>query len=127
MNIAHLMRSLITDARPMDAKALELKVGQIVRGLVLQLLENDEALLKIEGIQVRARLETPLGTGQTATLQVQPESSANQIILKPLEASRTAIESESLHQILRDFGIKNTQSHRQLVQLMHSEGVPLNK
>ena len=61
---------------------LELKVGQIVKGVVLQLLSDQEALVNIGGTQVRAKLETPLKQGDVTMLQVQPESNGGQILLE---------------------------------------------
>ncbi|KIL36561.1 hypothetical protein SD70_31470 [Gordoniibacillus kamchatkensis] len=57
MNISGLLRSLLGDARPADAKTLELKVGQIVKGIVLQLFSEQDALVNINGVQVRAKRE----------------------------------------------------------------------
>ena len=39
MNISGLIRSLVGDLTASESKVLELKVGQIVKGVVLQLLE----------------------------------------------------------------------------------------
>ncbi|KRF31959.1 hypothetical protein [Paenibacillus sp. Soil787] len=106
---------------------LELKVGQIVKGVVLQLLSDQEALINIGGVQVRAKLETPLKQGDVTMLQVQPESSGGQILLKPLTASDLQIADDSLSELLKAFTIKDTAGNRQMVQQMQQEGVPLSK
>ena len=85
MNISGLIRSLVGDLTASDSKVLELKVGQIVKGVVLQLLSDQEALLNIGGTQVRAKLETPLKQGDVTMLQVQPESNGGQIMLNRLQ------------------------------------------
>ncbi|MBD0380376.1 hypothetical protein [Paenibacillus sedimenti] len=127
MNISGLIRSLVGDLTAADTKVLELKVGQIVKGVVLQLLSDQDALLNIGGVQVRAKLETPLKQGDVTMLQVQPESSGGQIMLKPLESSDVQIADDSLTELLKAFSLKDNASNRQMVQTMQREGVPLTK
>ena len=124
MNISGLIRSLVGDLTASESKVLELKVGQIVKGVVLQLLSDQEALINIGGVQVRAKLETPLKQGDVTMLQVQPESSGGQILLKPLTASDVQIADDSLSELLKAFTIKDTAGNRQMVQQMQQEGVP---
>lgn len=127
MNISGLIRSLVGDLTASESKVLELKVGQIVKGVVLQLLSDQEALINIGGVQVRAKLETPLKQGDVTMLQVQPESSGGQILLKPLTASDVQIADDSLSELLKAFTIKDTAGNRQMVQQMQQEGVPVSK
>lgn len=127
MNISGLIRSLVGDLTASESKVLELKVGQIVKGVVLQLLSDQEALINIGGVQVRAKLETPLKQGDVTMLQVQPESSGGQILLKPLTASDVQITEDSLSELLEAFTIKDTAGNRQMVQQMQQEGVPVSK
>ncbi|MBA2937857.1 hypothetical protein HZF08_06025 [Paenibacillus sp. CGMCC 1.16610] len=127
MNISGLIRSLVGDLTASDSKVLELKVGQVVKGVVLQLLSDQEALLNISGVQVRAKLETPLKQGDVTYLQVQPESSGGQIMMKPLTASDVQITEDSLADLLKAFSVKDTAGNRQMVQLMQQEGVPVSK
>ncbi|MDR6552838.1 hypothetical protein [Paenibacillus qinlingensis] len=127
MNISGLIRNLVGDLTATDPKILELKVGQIIKGVVLQLLSDQEALLNIGGTQVRAKLETPLKQGDVTMLQVQPESKAGQIILKPLVASDVWIADDSLGDLLKAFDVKNTASNRQMVQQLQQEGIPVSK
>ncbi|MZQ81609.1 hypothetical protein GQF01_05620 [Paenibacillus sp. 5J-6] len=127
MNISGLIRSLVGDLTASDSKVLELKVGQVVKGVVLQLLSDQEAFLNIGGVQVRAKLETPLKQGDVTYLQVQPESSGGQIMLKPLTASGVQITEDSLGDLLKAFSVKDTAGNRQMVQHMQQEGVPVTK
>ncbi|WP_437180183.1 hypothetical protein [Paenibacillus andongensis] len=127
MNISGLIRSLVGDLTASESKVLELKVGQIVKGVVLQLLSDQEALINIGGVQVRAKLETPLKQGDVTMLQVQPESSGGQILLKPLTASDVQIADDSLGELLKAFTVKDTAGNRQMVQQMQQEGVPVSK
>ncbi len=65
MNIGQLMRGLLGDVQAGDSRALELKVGQIVRGVIMQTMDNNEAIVQINGTQVQAKLETALRSGQS--------------------------------------------------------------
>jgi hypothetical protein len=127
MNISGLIRSLVGDLQVSDSKTLELKVGEIVRGVVLQMLSDQDALININGVQVRAKLETPLKQGDVTMLQVQPESNGSQILLKPLASSDVTIADESMKDLLKSFTLKDIPVNRQMVQQMQQEGVPLAK
>jgi hypothetical protein len=127
MNVGRLLRSLLNDAQIGEPKTLELKVGQIVKGLVLQLLSEQDALVNIGGVQVKAHLETPLKQGEVTMLQVQPESNNGQIILKPLANSTIEIAPESLADVLSNMGLKDTNTNRQSIQALHPANVSLTK
>ncbi|MCZ8520074.1 MULTISPECIES: hypothetical protein [Paenibacillus] len=127
MNIGGMIRGLIGEAQVSEPKSLELKVGQVVKGMVTQLVSDHEAVLNIGGVQVRAQLETPLKQGEVTMLQVQPESSGGQIVLKPMQTSNVQIADGSLGEVLKTVGLEDTPANRQLVQGMHQAGVSLSK
>lgn len=127
MNVGQLLRSLLNEAQPGEPKTLELKVGQIVKGLVLQLLSEQDALVNIGGVQVKAHLETPLKQGEVAMLQVQPDTGNGQITLKPMANSTISIADGSLTDILNNMGLKDTAANRQIVQTVHQENISLSK
>jgi hypothetical protein len=127
MNINQLFRTFAKEMRPVAAGQLELKVGQIVRGVVLKPLEGQDALVNIGGKVVRAQLEAPLKQGEATMLQVQPESTQGQIVLKPLQASVVPIADESLASLLEGMDLQDRPEIRQLVQQMHQTGIPLTK
>ena len=127
MNISGLIRNLVGDLTASDSKTLELKVGQIVKGVVMQLLSDQEAVINISGVQVSAKLETPLKQGDVTMLQVQPESSGGQVVLKPLASSNVPITDDSFSELLKAFAVKDTAPTRQMVQTMQQAGVPLTK
>lgn len=126
MNISQLLRGIVGSAQPIDAKTLELKIGQVVKGIVLQLLTEQDAMVNIGGVPIRARLETPLQVGQMTLLQVQPESSTGQVVLKPLGSSNVQILETSLPDLVKSFGMKDTEANRNLVQQLHAAAIPLN-
>lgn len=127
MNIGHLLRQWIGEARATEGKALELKAGQIVRGTVLQLLADQEAMLMIGGVKLRARLETPLQQGESTFLQVLAETRAGQIRLKPVQGGGTLLPEAPLLEMLKEFGLKDTVSNRQLLLWMQQSSVSLTR
>jgi hypothetical protein len=127
MNVGQLLRSLLSEAQPGEPKTLELKIGQIVKGMVLQLLSEQDALVNIGGVQVKAHLETPLKQGEVTLLQVQPESSNGQITLKPVASSTVQIADESLADVLNNMGLKDTATNRQIIQALHQDNITLSK
>src|SRR5690554_1707101 len=126
VNISQLLRGIVGSTQNVDAKALELKIGQIVKGVVLQLLADQEAIVNIGGAPVRARLETPLQVGQMTLMQVQPQSNSGQVVLKPLGSSNVPILETSLADLLKNFGMKDTEANRVLLQQLHAAAIPLN-
>jgi len=126
MHISRLLSGLIGSKEPAEPKVFELKVGEVVRGLVLQMLTEHDALLQISGTLVRARLETPLAQGQATLLQVQPESTAGQIMLKPLKSSAVPIAEDSLAEMAKSFGLKDTEINRSLIRELHAASIPIN-
>lgn len=126
MDVSRIMRSLLGEVSG-EPKALELKSGQVVRGVVLQLLEDREALLNIMGVPVRARLESPLAAGQTTLLQVLPESHSGVIHMRPLSVSSKELSTESMTNVLNTVGVKDTPTNRMIVRTLNEEGVPLTR
>jgi hypothetical protein len=127
VNVSQMMRQMMRELQGNDPKALELKVGQVVKGLVVQLLAENEAIINIGGHLLKAKLETPLQQGQVTMLQVQPNSTANQMLLKPVGSSIIPITEESMPELLKSAGLKDTPIHRQLLQLAHGQQVPITK
>lgn len=127
MNISRLMTQLFGQNRTPETRTLELKPGEVVSGVVVQLLEGREAIVKVGDHLVRARLELDIPQGQRTLLQVQPETMNGQIVLKPLTASGVPIAETSLAELLSRFGLQDTPGNRLLLQELHSAGVPLTR
>ncbi|QDY82167.1 DNA ligase [Paenibacillus polymyxa] len=127
MNIGSVFRGLLGDVKAGEAKKLDMQPGQVVRGVVLKVSEDgDEAVLQIQGSQVRAKLETPLQPGQTATFQVQPASPSGMTVLKPLnDAANMPQQTVALADVLESVGLPDTNQNRELIQAMQKNGVPL--
>ncbi|MEK3786491.1 DNA ligase [Paenibacillus sp. FSL K6-1230] len=129
MNIGSVIRGLMGDAKAGDSKKLELQTGQVVRGTVMQVSDDgNEAVIQIQGAQVRAKLETPLQAGQTTLLQVQPPGENGMAVLKPLSQSPyLPLPSVSLSEVLKSVGLPDTADNRELIQLMQRNGIPLTQ
>lgn len=92
MNIGTLIRGLLGEQKPGAAKSLELKEGQVVRGVVLSVSDSGkEAVVQIQGTPVRAELETPLLPGETLNLQVGSPGEGGLPVLKPVSLGETAL------------------------------------
>ncbi|AIQ13369.1 putative sodium/potassium/calcium exchanger [Paenibacillus durus] len=127
MNIGSLIRGLLGDSKPGAAKALELKEGQIVRGVVLNVSESGkEALVQIHGTPVRAELETPLQPGQSLNLQVGPPGDRGMPVLKPAPAGSSA-SPQTMGEALSALGLSDSKAGREIIQAMQAGGLPLTK
>ncbi|TMV52012.1 hypothetical protein FE783_03455 [Paenibacillus mesophilus] len=127
MQIGQMISHMLGDMQPTEAKSLELKVGQIVKGMVLQLLGEQDALVNIGGVHMRAKLETPLRQGQVTHFQVQPESNGSQIVLKPVQGQQTPLTDDSIADMIRSFGMKDQPDVRQLAKVLQQSDIELTK
>lgn len=129
MNIGSLIRGLLGEQKPGDVKALELKPGQVVRGVVMNVSDDgQEAVVQIQGAQVKAKLETPLRAGETALLQVQPPGEGGTAVLKPLsQMPGQPLSPSSMSEVLEFAGLPDTKENREMIRSMQQAGVPLTK
>lgn len=129
MNIGSLIRGLLGDSKPGDMKQLDVKTGQVVRGVVLNVSEDGtEADIQIQGVKVHAKVETPLQQGQATLLQVQPPAEDGAMVLKPLSDSPyTTISAKSMGEVLTAVGLTDTKANREMIQTLQASGVPLTK
>ncbi|NIK68810.1 flagellar hook-length control protein FliK [Paenibacillus sp. BK720] len=125
MNIGQLVRGLLGESSGSgDTRKLELKPGQVVRGLVLQLLENNEATVQINGVQVRAVLELPLEPGKFAMLQVQPQSAGGLLVLKQVE-NQAGLE-DALKDWLKQSGLPDQEWASNILKDLRKDGVTMS-
>ncbi|HEY2492266.1 MAG TPA: hypothetical protein VGI33_05085 [Paenibacillus sp.] len=129
MNIGSMMRGLLADSKVGDINKLEMKTGQVVRGVVLSVSEDgQDAVLQIQGVKVQAKLETPLQQGQATLLQVQPPGEDGKMVMKPLSQSPyTAIPASSIADVLTSVGLSDTKANREMIQTLQASGVPITK
>jgi hypothetical protein len=128
-DIGSIWRAWFGDAMPQQegARLLELRIGQIVRGVLLQLVGEREGIVSVGGVPVRARLEADIPVGRGVMLQVQPGSDANNIILKPVTLETgAAVPDESLKNILRSFGLPDKPWAMELLRNLKRDGFALD-
>lgn len=128
MNIGSLFRGLIGDSKPGEAKQMELKEGQVVRGVVTSVSEDgQEAVVQIQGVKVRAKLETPLQQGATTLLQVQPPDQDGMPVLKPVAGNpANPLPNASMGEVLESFNLPDTKENREMITQMRASGITLN-
>ncbi|NQX46153.1 DNA ligase [Paenibacillus tritici] len=129
MNIGSLVRSLLGDSKAGEAKSVELKQGQVVRGVVLSVSDSGkEAVVQIQGTPVRAELETPLAAGQTLNLQVGAPGEGGLPVLKPVSLGEAALVSaQSMGEAIESLGLANSKAGREIVQAMQAGGLAFTK
>ncbi|RKP55438.1 hypothetical protein D7Z26_09625 [Cohnella endophytica] len=128
MNIGPMIRAMMGDAQPTDARSLELRIGQIVRGVLMELLENQEAIVNINGVQVKAKLEADMPVGKSMLLQVQPNVNGGLLALKPLPDASDAMPYETLSKdLLKSFGLPEQKWSMELLRGLKRDGYPIGK
>ncbi|MFD0959462.1 hypothetical protein [Paenibacillus chungangensis] len=127
MNISQMMRGLLGDAVSGETRAMELKVGQVVRGVVMKLLDNNEAIVQINGVTIRAKLEMPLQAGQSAYLQVQPESRGSMVVLRGIDPAALGLADDTLRDLVKLLGLPEAKWAEELVRSLRSEGIPFDR
>lgn len=125
MNIGNI-KGMLGDAVSNDVRTLELKIGQVVRGVVLQQYDNNEALVNINGVQVRAKLEIPLMEGQAALMQVQPDSKGSYILLRQMDPTSLGM-NDPMKDILKAMSLPDKAWANEIIKDLRREGFPLNK
>ncbi len=128
MHIGAFIRGLVgSEPRVGDVKELELRSGQVVSGLVLESADN-EALIQINGAQVRAKLEVPLQPGQRTLLVVQPEQVDGLPVLKPADSMSGSLAPGTLKDIVKSLGLPaDKQWALDVVKQLQKDGVPLTR
>lgn len=127
MNITSMVRGLTGDAKPGEARVLELKTGQQVRGVVQSVsADGKEAVVQINGVAVKAVLESPLQPGQATWLQVAGQQEDGTIVLKPSDGPN-AQPMASIADALKQAGLPDEPWARQLIQEIQKSGVPITR
>ncbi|WP_018922571.1 hypothetical protein [Salsuginibacillus kocurii] len=127
-------------------QSLNLRQGQIFQGQVMKLFPQSLATLRIGDMNVTARLEAALSTGQSYTFQVKkgegiprlqvldsntvrpPESQAQQAGTGNTEARASGQAASSSHTtVLSQLGLGDTRANQQLLSHLQREQVPFTR
>lgn len=127
IQIGSMLRAMLGEVSQADSRALELRIGQIVRGVLMEMLDNGEALMNIGGVQVRAKLEADLPVGRGTLLQVQPGSGGGTVMLKPLADVFEALPDETLKTMLKSFGLPDQKWAFELMRGLKRDGYAIGK
>ncbi|MFC5649029.1 flagellar hook-length control protein FliK [Paenibacillus solisilvae] len=127
MNIGQLVRGLLGEVQAGDSKALELKVGQVVRGVIMQMMDNNEAMVQINGTLVQAKLETALQPGQSTLLQVQPQSASGTLVLKMVDQHAASFTEESVKEWVKTLALPDQKWAAELVRDLRRDGAVLTR
>jgi hypothetical protein len=127
MNIGQMMRSFLGETTGSDSRQVELKAGQVVRGVVLQVMDNSEALVQIGGVQVRAKLEAPMQAGQSAMLQVQPQTSGAVITLKQVDPGAVGLPEDTFKEWAKQLALPEQKWAVEIVKDLRKDGLILNR
>jgi len=128
VNISQMMRGLLGDAAASDTRAMELKVGQVVRGVIMQMLDNNEAVVNINGVPIRAALEVPMQQGQSAMLQVQAQSNAGLVVLKQIDLAASGhLPEETFKEWAKALSLPEQKWSAELVKDLRREGLALTR
>lgn len=127
MNIGPMIKALIGDGQPVDSRSLELRIGQIVRGVLMEILDGQDALINIGGVQVRAKLEAEMSPGKSTLLQVQTMGAGGQLTLKPLSDLSDAIPDSGLKDILKSFGLPEQKWAMEMLRGLKRDGYSIGR
>jgi hypothetical protein len=98
INAAKLITSLMNDNPTSIGQRVELRAGQILKGTVLKLLSETQALVQLGGLKVTAELNANLNAGDKVWLQVQPSN--DPVTLKILDQNQWAQGAKPIPQNL---------------------------
>ncbi|MBO7744208.1 hypothetical protein I8J29_08385, partial [Paenibacillus sp. MWE-103] len=127
MSIGQLMKGLVGDAQAGDVRALELKAGQKVRGVLVKMTGDQEGIVQINGVAVQAKLDAPLEPGKAVLLQVQPESADGALVLKQAEPDAGPAPEASVKAWIQALGLPDTKASASLVAELRNDGLALTR
>lgn len=125
MNLDALFRSITGSRTYSNKPVIELKTGQLVKGMLLEMLSDQEALLRLNGAIVRAQLNASIRPGQETWFQVHSSSRAERIVLQAVSLSSSQVDQEKA--ILDALGVKGTETNKKLITSLLDHRLPLSK
>ncbi|UFU01011.1 hypothetical protein KO561_08785 [Radiobacillus kanasensis] len=99
-----------------------LSPGQVIRGKVLKLFPNQQALIQLGNQQLVAQLETPLASADQYWFQVQ--SAGESLHLKVLSDKKALTEAQMIAQLIQSLGLKGQKAGQDLLMKLLQEQIP---
>lgn len=107
-------------------KNLNLQPGQIVKGSILDLIDNRNALVMINNTKLLARLEIPLEKGQKSWFMVT--STGEEVKLKIMTEKNNPSKAVSTnYDLIKNLEIKNTTNNRMILSELVNRELPIGK
>lgn len=106
------------------ASSLELVPGQILSGVVLRLLPNQAAIVRLHGLQIRARLETSVTIGEKNWFQVLPNRNPISLRLIPVKDNYSE-KKEDYSPLLKWLGLKDGKAEEEIMRYFVRERLPI--
>lgn len=130
INTSYIFDALINNLDKSKVDLLSLKVGQIVKGNVVQLFDGNQALVSIKGTTVLAKTEVPLAKGQQSMFLVT--AADDDIKLKLLKDGGGSTNNQSTtnavtKEVLKYLYLKSSTTNKQIVEGFIKENLPLDK
>lgn len=130
INTSYIFDTLINNLDKSKVDLLSLKVGQIVKGNVVQLFDGNQALVSIKGTTVLAKTEVPLAKGQQSMFLVT--AADDDIKLKLLKDGGGSTNNQSTSsavtkEVLKYLDLKSSTTNKQIVEGFIKENLPLDK
>ncbi|QDP40160.1 hypothetical protein [Radiobacillus deserti] len=96
--------------------------GQVIRGKVLKLFANQQALIQLGNQQLVAQLQTPLASADSYWFQVQ--STGDSIHLKVLSDKKALTEGQIITQLIQSLGLKDQKAGQALLMQLLRDNIP---
>lgn len=106
----------------------QLSVGQVLKGEVTDLRNNEVVVTLEDNTRVAARLENgvSLSIGDTAAFRVK-DISISHITLETLPKSENAIANSTINKALEEAGLPKNDKNITIVRELMNQGMPINK
>lgn len=124
-----MLNQLLSSADITRAKQIQLRPGEIFQGSAVRFYPGQLAQMKLGGLTLTAKLETPLEAGRKYWLQVLGQEGLPK--LKVLEnvpvIQKSGNEQSSTKHLLQHFGIISAKEGEQLIKQLIRENIPFTK
>ncbi|UTR10883.1 hypothetical protein MM300_00660 [Evansella sp. LMS18] len=124
-----MLNQLLGTADITRAKQIQLRPGEIFQGSAVRFYPGQLAQLKLGGLTLTAKLETPLEAGRKYWLQVQGQEGLPK--LKVLEnvpvIQKNGFEQGGSKHLLQQFGVISAKEGEQLLRALTHENIPFTK
>jgi hypothetical protein len=120
----HLINGLARLA-VMNSKVSNLNKGQMIRGKVVNVEKDNQALVIVDQAQVKARVTPPVAKGGSYLFQVERIDPT--IELKVIHHPSSGMKGKDLSSLLKQFGVETSKTNRTFLKQAFDLDIPLRK